>query len=82
MEVWNDQAHTTKVAQEMAVKKRNWFGRTAVNLEREALKLGEDVRRLMKLGKKMSAQELKDLRKLLRKTVKTAKSAFHRNRHE
>ena len=65
VEVWKDQAHATKVAQEMAVKERNRFGRTGATLEREALKLAEDVRRLMKLGKEMSAQELKDLRKLL-----------------
>ena len=82
MEVWKDQAHATKVAQEMAVKERNRFGRTAATLERKALKLGEDVRRLMKSGKEMSAQELKDLRKLLRKTAKTAKSASHRDRPE
>ena len=82
MEVWKDQAHATKVAQEMTVKERNRFGRTAATLEREALKLGEDVRRLMKSGKEMSAQELKDLRKLLRKTAKTAKSASHRDRPE
>ena len=82
MEVWKDQAHATKVAQEMAVKERNRFGRMAATLEREALKLGEDVRRLMKSGKEMFAQELKDLRKLLRKTAKTAKSASHRDRPE
>ena len=80
MEVWKDQAHATKVVQEMAISERNRFGKTAAHLEREALKLGEDVRRLMKLGKEMSAQELKDLRKLLRKTAKTAKSASHRDR--
>ena len=28
VEVWKDQAHATKVAQEMAVKERNRFGRT------------------------------------------------------
>ena len=39
VEVWKDPAHATKVAQEMAVKERNWFGRTAATLEREALKL-------------------------------------------
>ena len=66
----------------MAVKERNRFGRTAATLEREALKLGEDVRRLMKSGKEMSAQELKDLRKLFRKTAKTAKSASHRDHPE
>ena len=82
VEVWKDQAHATKVAQEMPVKERNRFGRTAATLEREALKLGEDVRRLMKSGKEMSAQELKDLRKLLRKTAKTAKSTSHRDRPE
>ena len=82
MEVWKDQAHATKVAQEMAMRERNRFGKTAAHLEREALKLGEDVRRLMKSGKEMSAQELKDLRKLLRKTAKTAKSASHRDRTE
>ena len=82
VEVWKDQAHATKVALEWAVKERNRFGRTAATLEREALKLGEDVRRLMKSGKEMSAQELKDFRKLLRKTAKTTKSASHRDRPE
>ena len=82
MEVWKDQAHATKVAQEMAIREWNRSGKMAVHLEREALKLGEDVRRLMKSGKEMSAQELKDLRKLLRKTAKTAKSASHRDRPE
>ena len=82
MEVWKDQAYVTKVAQEMAMRERNKFGRTVANLEREALKLGEDVRRLIKSGKEMSAQELKDLRKLLRKTAKTAKSVSHRDRPE
>ena len=79
MEVWKDQAHATKVAQEMAVKEWNRFGSTSATLEREALKLGEDVRMLMKSGKEMSAQELKDLRNLLRKTAKTAESASHRD---
>ena len=55
VEVWKDQVHATKVAQEMLVKERNRFGRTAATLEREALKLGEDVRRLMKLGQVTSA---------------------------
>ena len=55
MEVWKDQAHATKVAQEMTVKERNRFGRTAATLEREAKQLGEDVRRLMKSEKEMSA---------------------------
>ena len=66
----------------MGMRERNRFGRMAAHLEREALKLGEDVRRLMKSGKEMSAQELKDLRKLLRKTAKTAKSASHHNHPE
>ena len=79
VEVWKDQAHATKVAQEMVVKERNRFGRTAATLEREALKLGEDMRRLMKSGKVMSAQKLKDMRKLLRKIAKTAKSTSHRD---
>ena len=39
VEVWKDRAHATKVAQEMAVKEQNRFGRTAATLEREALKL-------------------------------------------
>ena len=43
MAVWKDQAHATKVAQEMATRERNRFGRTVARLEREALKLGEDV---------------------------------------
>ena len=82
VEVWKDQAAATKVAQEIAVKERNRFGRTEATLEREVLKLGEDVRGLMKSGKEMSVQELKDLRKLLRKTAKTTKSASHRDRPE
>ena len=82
VEVWKDQARAMKVAQEMAVKERNRFGRTAATLEREALKPGEDVRSLMNSGKEISAQELKDLRKLLRKIAKTAKSASHRDRPE
>ena len=82
IEVWKDQAHAMKVAQVMAMRERNKFGRMAANLEREALKLGEDVRMLMKSGKEMSAQELKNLGKLLRKTAKTAKSASHRDRSE
>ena len=32
VEVWKDQAHATKVAQEMSVKERNRFGRTADTL--------------------------------------------------
>ena len=79
MEVWKDQAHATKVVQEMAMREWNRFRKTAAHLECEAFKLGEDMRRLMKSGKEMSAQELKDLRKLLRKTAKTAKSASHRD---
>ena len=55
VEAWKDQAHATKVAPEIAVKERNRFGTTAATLEREALKLGEDMRRLMKSGKEMSA---------------------------
>ena len=55
MEVWKDQAHATKVTQEMATRERNRFGTMAAHLEREVLKLGEDVRRLMKSGKEMSA---------------------------
>ena len=80
IEVWKDQAHATKVGREMAMRERNRFGNMAAHLDREALKLGEDVRRLMKSGKEMSAQELKDWRKLLRKTAKTPKSASHRDR--
>ena len=45
------------MAQVIAVKERKRFRRMAANLEREALKLGEDVQRLMKSGKEMSAQE-------------------------
>ena len=82
MEVWKEQAAATKPAQEMALQERNRFSARARRLEREALRLGEDVQRMMKSGKEMSAQELKDLRKLLRKTAKTAKSASHRDRPE
>ena len=82
MEVWKEQAAATKTAQEMEIQERNRFSARDRRLEREALRLGEGVQRMMKLGKEMSAQELKDLRKLLRKTAKTAKSASDRNRLE
>ena len=82
MEVWKEQAAATKTAQEMELQERNRFSARARRLEREALRLGEDVQRMMKSGKEMSAQELKDLRKLLRKTAKTAKSASYRDRPE
>ena len=82
MEVWKEQAAATQMAQEAALQERNWFSTRARRLEREALRLGEDVQRMMKSGKEMSAQELKDLGKLLRKTAKTAKSASHRDRPE
>ena len=82
IEVGKDQAHATKVVQKMAVKERNRSGRTAATLEREALRLGEDMRKLMKSGKERSVQEWKHLRKLLRKTAKTTKSASHRDRPE
>ena len=75
LEVWKEQAPARKTAQEMAVQEPNRFSARARRLEREALWLGEDVQRMMKSGKEMSVQELKDLRKLLRKTAKTAKSA-------
>ena len=77
MEVWKDQAATTKTVQEMALHKVNRFCARARRLEREALRLGEDVQKMMKSGKEMSAQELKDVRKLLKMTAKTAKSASH-----
>ena len=35
MEIWKEQAHAMKVAQEMAMRKRNRFGKTAAHLERE-----------------------------------------------
>ena len=79
MEVWTEQAAAMKTAQEMSLQVRNRFSARARRLEREALRLGEDVQRMMKSGKEMSAQELKDLRKLLRKTAKAVKSASHRD---
>ena len=82
IEVWKEQVAATKTAQEMALQERNRFSATAGRLEREALRLGEDVQMMMKSEKEMSAQELKDLRKLLRKTAKTAKSASHCDRPE
>ena len=82
MEVWKEQAAATKTAQELALHERNRFSARTRRLEREALRLGKDVQRIMKSGKEMSAKELKDLRKLLRKTAKTAKSASHRDRPE
>ena len=42
MEVWKDQAHATKVAQEIVIREQNRFGKMAAHLEREALKLGKD----------------------------------------
>ena len=82
MEVWKEQAAAMKTAQEAALHEWDRFSARARRLEREALRLGEDVQRMMKSGKEMSAQELKDLRKLLRKTAKTAKSTSHRDRPE
>ena len=82
MEVWKEQEAATKRAREAALQERNRFSARARRLEREALRLGEDVQRMMKSGKEMSAQEWKDLRKLLRKTAKTAKSTSHRDRPE
>ena len=82
MEVWKEQAAATNTVQEMAPEERNLFSARARRLEREALRQGEDVQRMMKLGKEMSAQELKDLRMLLRKTAKTAKSTSHHDRPE
>ena len=60
MEVWKEQAATTKTAQEIALQERNRFSARARRLEREALRLGEDVQRMMKSGKEMSAQELRN----------------------
>ena len=82
MEVWKEQAAATRVAQEMALQGRNRFSARAGRLEREALRLGEDVQKMLKSRKEMSAQELKDLRKLLRKTAKTAKSTSDCDRPE
>ena len=79
MEVWKEQAAAMKTAQEAALQELNRFSARARRLEREALRLGEDMQRMIKPGKEMSAQELKDWRKLLRKTAKTAKSASHRD---
>ena len=61
MEVWKEQAVATRTAQELALQERNRFSAWARRLEREALWLREDVQRMMKSGKEMSAQELKDL---------------------
>ena len=69
MEIWKEQAAATKTVQELALQERNRFSARARRLEREALRLGDDVQRMMKSGKEMSVQELKDLRKLLRKTA-------------
>ena len=89
MEVWKEQAAATKTAQEITLQERNRFSARARRLEREVLRLGEDVQRMMKSGKEMSGQELKDLRKLLRKTprpqnpppIATAPSLLQRRRH-
>ena len=56
MEGWKDQEHAMKVAQEMAMREWYRFGKSAAHLERVGLNLGEDVRRLMKSGKEMSAR--------------------------
>ena len=82
MEVWKEQAAAMKTVQEMALEEQNRFSARARRLEREALRLAQDVQRMMKSGKEMSTQELKDLRKLLRKTAKTTKCASHRDSPE
>ena len=55
MEVWKEQAAATKTAQEMALQERNRFSARARRLESEAWRLGEDVQRMMKSGKEMTA---------------------------
>ena len=46
---------------EMEMREGNLFEKPAAHLERDALKLGDEVRRLMKSGKEFSVQEFKDL---------------------
>ena len=71
----NDPAEEMEATRREAVKERQRFRATAYKLENEALSLGEEVRMALKKEKSLTAAELRSVQKLLKKTVKTAKSA-------
>ena len=75
MAAWKDQAEKMSAFRGEAVKERRLIQAKAHRLEKEALALSEEVRTAMKRGKTLSSAELKGVQKLLKKTVKTAKSA-------
>ena len=78
MAAWKDQAEKMSAFRGEAVKERRLIQAKAHRLEKEALALSEEVRTAMKRGKTLSLAELKGVQKLLKKTVKTAKSASMR----
>ena len=82
MVAWRDQAEKMDATRREAIKERIRFRATAYKLENEALSLGEEVRTALEKGKSLMAAELRSVQKLLKKTVKTAKSASTRGEPE
>ena len=82
MATWKDQSEKMSAFRGEAVKERRLIQEKAHWLEKEALALSEEVRMAMKRGKTLSSAELKGIQKLLKKTVKTAKSTSTRGEPE
>ena len=79
---WKDLAEEMEATRRKAVKERRRFRATAYKLEKKALSLGKEVRLARKTGKSLTAAELRSVQKLLKKTMKTAKSASTRGEPE
>ena len=82
MIAWKDQAEEMEATRREAIKERQRFRATAYKLEKEALSLGKEVRRALRKGKTLTAAELRSVQKLLKKTMKTSKSASTRGEPE
>ena len=82
MVAWKDQAEQMEATRREAIKERQRLRATAYKLEKEALSLGEEVQTALKIGKSLMTAELRSVQKLLKKTVKTAKSASTRGEPE
>ena len=82
MIAWKDQAEEMEATRQEAIKERQRFWANTYKLEIEALSLGKEVRTSLKNGKFLMSASLKSIQKLLKKTVKTAKSASTRGEPE
>ena len=82
MAAWKDQADKMSAIRGKVVEERRLIQAKAHRLEKEALALNEEVRTAIKRGKTLSSPELKGVQKLLKKTVKTAKSTSMRGEPE